>query len=217
MKRMLSFIFTVMLVSVISVTALAHEVPDLERKGSISADMVYQGNRVSGGSLGLYKVGKVTVENGNYSFSYIKEFEDCSIPITDLSSSGLSKELVEITNEKNISALSVQNIDKNGHVTFSNLDLGLYLVVQKSASPGYNIISPFLVSIPNEENGQYIYDVNAVPKIELKPSEKPEIPKKYPNKLPQTGQWNWPILILIIVGLGFVKKGIHIKRCGSKV
>ena len=73
-------------------------------------------------------------------------------------------------------------------------------------------MEPFLVSVPMEENGSYIYDVDASPKVELaklpvEPSkpEQPELPGG--SKLPQTGQLNWLIPLLVVSGLCLLSAG----------
>lgn len=97
-------------------------------------------------------------------------------------------------------------------VSFTNLELGLYLLVQDVAAEGCIKMEPFLVSVPMEENGGYLYDVDASPKVELaklpvEPSkpEQPELPGG--SKLPQTGQLNWPIPLLVMSGLCLLSAG----------
>ena len=58
-------------------------------------------------------------------------------------------------------------------MTFSNLKLGLYLLVQTRAASGYSKISPFLVTVPYLNSGVYIYEVDADTKMELEKEPKP--------------------------------------------
>lgn len=58
-----------------------------------------------------------------------------------------------------------------GEFTFSNLDLGYYLVVETQAPEGYVAGSPFLIAIPSTDNynsagagTSWVYDVTAEPK-----------------------------------------------------
>jgi hypothetical protein len=41
------------------------------------------------------------------------------------------------------------------------------LIVQNKASSGYNALLPFMVSVPNEIENEYIYNVNGTPKLEV--------------------------------------------------
>ena len=54
--------------------------------------------------------------------------------------------------------------------------MGLYLVVQTTAAENYNVINPFLVSVPIQENGKYVYDVDALPKVGTATKKTPDTP-----------------------------------------
>lgn len=127
------------------------------------------------------------------------------VEMADISSVDFAKELAEYAERQSLSGTEV-NIDGSGNAVFLNLELGLYLIVQKEAAEGYEAVVPFLVSVPINENGIYLYDVDASPKIELKtagtttppavpPSDTPDSP------LPQTGQLNWPVPVMAVIGL----------------
>lgn len=214
MKRILSLLLAVLLLCLLTVVALAHEVPDLERAGSISLTMTYQGKAVPGGSLTLYRVGFVDSSNGDYYFTFTKDFEGCSTPITELSSPKLSEELTQIVKQKKLKGVAEQTMDKNGQVVFDDLELGLYLLIQKKAAPGYAAIAPFLVSVPARQEGSYLYDVNASPKVSLEP--KPTEPPTTQPNLPQTGQTNWPVPVLAAAGLLLITGGVLLCTSGKK-
>lgn len=124
-----------------------------------------------------------------------------------------------------------ERIDKNGEVTFDKLTPGLYLLTDYSAYTGYTYTAnPFLVSVPMLTDGVYVYSVDATPKIDIdrkgpvydrEPEPEPE-PGREPKDdktpggssstggsgyrpsgttLPKTGQVNWPVPVLAILGL----------------
>lgn len=197
MKRIISLLLAALLLGMLPITVYAHEVPDLDQRGSIAVTMTFRETAVPGGSLTLYKVGNVDAEDGDYFFTYTKEFSQCSIPVTELSSAKLSEALDEIRKEKNLQGIMKQNIGENGQVVFSNLELGLYLVVQDKAASGYNTVNSFLVSIPSMEDGSYTYDIDASPKVELEKtpvSEQttPSSQKTSENNQPKTGDTDGP-------------------------
>ena len=106
-------------------------------------------------------------------------------------------------------------IDKNGTATFSNLEFGLYLVVQKTAASGYGKTSPFLVSVPYLYKGEYKYNVTSQPKTDLEREVKPTTPPSSGGgggKLPQTGQLWWPVPVLVCMGLGCIAVGLIRRR-----
>ena len=223
-KRILSALCSLMLLSVLSITAFAVEVPDFDRKGAISITMAYQGKAVAGGSLTLVRVADVYVENGaDYSFRYTQDYADCQVALDNLDDSKTALALAEYSEKNNLPGKKVQ-IDKEGHITFTELELGLYLLVQQDAADGYEPVSPFLVSVPAMKDGSYIYNVDASPKLALElaptettePSTEPPTEPTTPPQLPQTGLNQWPIPVLAIGGLLLVMLGLAFYTCGKK-
>jgi pilin isopeptide linkage protein/LPXTG-motif cell wall-anchored protein len=60
--------------------------------------------------------------------------------------------------------------DESGKAQVSDLEDGMYLVVQQNGET-YGDISPFLVSVPYKENGEWISTVTAYPKASYIPKE----------------------------------------------
>lgn len=111
---------------------------------------------------------------------------------------------------------ATQQTDANGTVIFRDLTPGLYLVIRTKPAPENTAYTsdPFLVSIPTVVNGTAAYQVVAEPKFswDAKPS-KPAVPSLKPDpSLPQTGQLNWPIPILIAMGLSLILLGGWLQR-----
>ena len=108
-------------------------------------------------------------------------------------------------------------MDSGGTVSFSDLKVGLYLVMQAGRGSGDSKfeIAPFLVSIPyHNPDGTWNYDVSAQSKpitITWYPPESPDKPVK-PRKLPQTGQLWWPVMALGAAGMAFILAGAAMKR-----
>lgn len=200
-KRFLTLILAVVFLCAMSAAAYAYDVPDLNRKGTINITMNQGDSAVGGGTLTLYHVGAVQEDDGNYGFVFIDDFIDCDVSLEDISSPKLAEGLADYAKEHNVKGVS-QSIGEDGKLSFENLELGLYLLVQNKAANGYAAIKPFLVSIPINENGIYVYTVDASPKMELDREPKPDNPVK-PSEpsLPQTGQMNWPVPILAVSGM----------------
>lgn len=222
-KRIITALSLLIALCVLTMTVYAIEVPDLDRTGSISFDMTYQGAAVPGGSLTLYRVAEVHVENdADYSFRYVEAYAECGVSLDALDTAETAKGLADYTAAKAIEGVTVP-IDEAGHVAFTELELGLYLLVQAEAAPGYSAANPFLVSVPGREGSAYVYDVNAAPKLDLEPEETtppttepttaPTVPTE-PN-LPQTGQNHWPVPVLAVSGLFLVAFGWCLRR-GAK-
>ena len=67
-------------------------------------------------------------------------------------------------------------MNEEGYANITKLPQGLYLVVQTEASHGYEAIKPFLVSIPMPDGDNWIYDVDATPKVGATIPETPDTP-----------------------------------------
>ncbi|MDO5785627.1 MAG: pilin N-terminal domain-containing protein [Eubacteriales bacterium] len=216
-KRLVALLAAAVLLCTIGATAFAYDVPDMSKKGCIQITMKQGKTVVPGGNLTLYRVGSVYADNGNYSFQLTGNFKDCGESLKDVQSAALAKKLAQYA-AKNKIAGTTKDIGKDGKITFDNLELGLYLMVQDKAANGYNKAEPFLVTVPMLENGKYVYDVNASPKVEVE--KEPTKPTTQTNKptsstLPKTGQLDWPIPILVVSGLGLFSIGWML-RFGNK-
>lgn len=194
--------------------AYASEGPDLSRKGSITVEMVYDKEPVKGGALSAWYVGSI---EGN---KFVKTPEMAAFPgsYDNVTDPKLAGEIAAYVREHKLpAAAEVEN--KDGKVVFPNLELGLYLIAQTQESEGFDPISPFLVTVPMYEDEKYQYDVNASGKFQIHqestPTKPTEPPKPTDPKLPQTGQLNWPIPVMVAVGLLLFSAG-WILRFGKK-
>ena len=161
----------------------------------------------------------------------------------DLSDSTLADQLVKYLPA--VPAIAAQqDVNEEGYADITKLPQGLYLVVQTEASHGYEAIKPFLVSIPLRDGNNWIYDVDATPKVCATIPETPDIPDtpdnpvspdspdnpvspgnpdnpvspSNPDKpvLPQTGQLNWPVPVLACSGVLLFAIGWVLNRQGKK-
>lgn len=208
-KRIISILTALLILCGLPVTALAHAVPEETRKGSITVTMRIGDTLVSGGSLTLYRVGEVHEDDGNYSFVPTGDFTDCGVSLDLVQSPESAEGLAAYAKDHKLTG-TTRTVGKDGKVTFSNLELGLYLLVQTRAARGYSKVSPFLVTVPYAEDGVYIYEVDADTKMELEKEPKPTAPPSPPHnggKLPQTGQLNWPVSVLAILGMTLFAAG----------
>lgn len=171
-------------------------------------------------SVGLFKVADVEVHNG-FIFVVDPRFASAGeIPATseelDSVNIELAGKMAKIAADYDFDIAPVE-MDSDGTASFSDLEVGLYLVMQAKQGTGDSnfVIAPFLVSIPyRNPDGSLTYDVNAQTKpigIAWIPPESPDDPDK-PKKLPQTGQLWWPVLALGAAGAAFIIAGAAIKH-----
>lgn len=204
-----------------------NEFPDLDKLGSVTATFTYYDKDsgktlpVTGGnSVGLFKVAYVVIDDG-FHFVVDPRFAAAGeIPATseelDRANTELAGKMAKIAADYNFDISPVE-MDADGTVSFSNLEVGLYLVMQAKQGTDENKfeIAPFLVSIPYQNpDGTWNYDVSAQSKpitITWYPPESPDDPDK-PKNLPQTGQLWWPVLALSAAGAAFIIAGVAAKR-----
>lgn len=222
LRRLSALLLTLSLLSLISVSAYALETPELGRRGSISVTMTYEGEPVTGGTLTLYRVGELSGENGGCRFVFTGDFAACEDALENLESSELAERLRTYAVAKGLNGAK-REIKEDGTALYSDLELGLYLMVQEEAANGYQAAAPFLVSLPLNQDQTYVYNVDASPKLELTKetaSPEPDTPitptepigpdtpatpavptDSTRTTLPQTGQLNWPVPVLAALGL----------------
>lgn len=175
-KRLAAVLVALTLLVWCAAPAFALEVVDLSRTGSIKVSLYDSetSEAVGGGTLTLYRVAKVQKDNANLSFVYTNGFEDCGVELGDLSEGELAGRLAEkIAATAESTTVEISDF---GTAEFGDLEVGLYLVVQTTAAENYNVINPFLVSVPIQENGSYVYDVDALPKVGTAAKKTPNPP-----------------------------------------
>lgn len=213
-------ICTMLPLSTISASAAEGETPDLGREGSITVTFKDPDSKKpigSGNEVGIYKVADISGENG-YHFVYRDAYASIgSAPVKDKDlNEELADKLDAIVKKENLSPdVSSKKVDKDGNVTFDGLSVGLYLIRQTAKGSGDQAytINSFLVTIPfRNADGTLTYDVNATPKVGIKPPAKPPTPHKPPRKLPQTGQQWMPVFILAAAGVLLVAVGMLRKK-----
>ena len=196
-------------------------VPELDSGRSGSLTVCYQSNEdgnvipLKNAEFRICRVSDLTVKNNSAKYTLVPEFASAGISFEGMTAadSGLAaKKLYDLT-KSNGTNMRTGKTDANGCVKFSNLQPGMYLVVQpEKLRQGNNdyVSSPFLVSVPlavDGENGNNVwqYEVKAYPKhSSSKPVDKPLIPNP-----PDTGDllfigfWGC-VLIICAVGLKVV-------------
>lgn len=211
MKRFFVLVITLILAfSMMPFQSFASEIISADEIGSITLTLQYKGDPIKDGTFSCIQVADVISEDANYYFRQLLNKNVIYKTIPDVNE--VEKLVKDKENSKFFEKYTVTLTNKTGTVKFTNLKPGLYLIVQNVKSEGYSQIKPFLVSVPQNINGKYIFDVNACIKHELAPKPKPECPEttpttpctptpKPPQKLPQTGQLNWPVPVLAASGM----------------
>ena len=236
MRRAGALMFALCLTMSVPVTALADTDPvqiDPNRTDcSITLELNYTKNgqgqtKMDGGSIGLYTVAAVNVDDADQSFDTSAGRFAGSSAVKDIP--GMDENTLNKNNSSIAAALASaaasEKADKTeavseGKVSFTGLKPGLYLVRQIEKSKDGAAINPFLISIPFENEFQVIAKPKAGIQVTDKPgtSEKTKKTKKTTAKrsgrLPQTGQLWWPVFIGAPLGMLLILSGMIVRRKG---
>lgn len=214
-RKAVALLVLTALFAVFTLGVYAEEI-DLEATGSITLTFKDSstGSAVSGGTVELYKVADIAAGDSGLSYVYTQAFSACEAELTDLTSSTLIDLLTAIATQESTLAVT-QTIGTDGVCSFPDLSTGLYLLVQRTAAEGYIALQPFLVTLPLADGDSWVYDVNATPKMGTYSSTTTSTSTTSTtsttsgtgnvmgdtDKLPQTGQLNWPIPVLAVSGI----------------
>lgn len=212
MKKAMTVLIVVLLLIGAVLPARAIESPDRNRKCSLNLLMVYNGEKLDSGTLTICRVGDIAYEDTQWHFQLIPQLQDSDVSLENLEDARLANQLQKLAQDKKLPSVTV-SIQK-GSASFADLTPGLYVVSQKEACKGLSPINPFLISLPRWENGHYVYDLTAQPKVSLEPlpteptGTKPTKPTG--PSLPQTGQLNWPVPVMASAGFTLLALGWYL-------
>lgn len=211
---------------------------DSQRPVSLEIEYKYGEKALSGALFDIYYVasvdayGKVTTNDIFLAFDSEIQKKD------EQMWESLIGKLEQYVVDNNVVPYDYGKTDENGGLVFPNntgeLEKGIYLVVGHDLMKEYDKYGTpsFLISLPTaDENGNWIYEVVAEPKVEYTPNFYFEIPPElnpgYGNdldeddepelnddteRLPQTGQLWWPVPILLSLGISFIVIGLFFNK-----
>lgn len=181
-----------------------------DRLGSISFHFNNGEISVTGGSVELRMLAFWNDEIK--SLQWCEDYADAGLTIDDLFGENAASKLFEYAQSKQLPAQEIQ-IGEDGTAKVEDLQLGVWLLSQTEPFEGYETMLPALISIPMEINKEWIFDVEAVPKLEplVEESTVPTTETPPPD-LPPTGQVNWPVPLLLLGGVFLILVGLCIRR-----
>ncbi|MCD8118919.1 MAG: hypothetical protein LUE29_05465 [Lachnospiraceae bacterium] len=160
------FLLFLAMVSGAVTSAKAADVTTLETDQTGSVSLILEdseGKVVTSGAITLYQVAALYLDNGSMAYAYTDAFSGCTAE-PDVTNTALAAELAAYAAENAVSGTTAA-VGEDGKVSFEDLELGLYLIVQTTDSDDYETINPFLVTLPMKEDGAWVYAVDASPKV----------------------------------------------------
>lgn len=184
------------------------------------------GVAIKSGSLVVYQVAK---KDSAGKFQYTSQFSSVTNSISSLSQDQIMTADFANTlssyvtaNQGKLSGVSAQ-ISDSGEASANVEGDAVYLVTQDTAASGYEKMNPFCVVLPYTVDGKFMSNIIAQPKMRKKITSLPPTIKENKKtpfatnrvvksllqspRLPQTGQLNWPIPLLALLGLTFFTWG----------
>ena len=216
-KKVITMMVVLILTAALSLCAFADDY-DPDKNGSLTISFADIISKQPGENIeaDIFRVADIYYEDGELMYELLEEFSDV---IESDNGIEFAANLYRTATLKNVSGMKIFS-NSEGYIVVDNCDKGLYLIV----SPDENF-EPFLVSIPQYEDGIMIYDVKAKPKTEITPETTTENSSNTTKKndqngkteqhtnpdstLPRTGMVQWPIPILafcgaIIFAIGYI-------------
>lgn len=140
------------------------------------------------GTYTLYRVGDVVDGSSVTEFTLATDFAGSGVTIDreSLNSAELPKTLAKYAEDHGITA---RKDDITSGEKVGDLEIGLYLVKQKTVHVAWHSFSPFLVIMPEAVEGGYEYEVKAMPKTwklstaKLDPPVRKVITDQYGNSI----------------------------------
>ncbi len=170
-----ALVLAVLLLCTTSLTASAADSKAINTgiKGSVTLTVkdAATGTTATDGEFALYNVGNLNPNKTAWVLN--SAFSASGVSLTNLDSASLAKTLSDYASNNKISPSATAMV-KNGTVTFSDLSVGVYLVVQTSASTNFYEVNPFLVTLPIEEGNSWSYSVDATPKAQIEMITNPD-------------------------------------------
>lgn len=177
-KRILITLSILMLTAAsVPIGVQARGTVDLDKKGTVGLAYQYDKTILPGVKVHLYRIAKI---NASGEFTLLSPYDDNSrFPVTDINHitdqqqwDALIKPLSAYIYSNGVTADAEGTSDADGKVSFSGLELGLYLIVSdtlRQTDCTYTF-SSFLTSVPGldaDDNWtDSVYDVVGVPKCE---------------------------------------------------
>lgn len=169
----------ILMMTMLPWTALADPVIDPHKTGTLTIDLQYNGQKLSGGRFDLYRVADLD-DTAALSFSLTGAFQQAGtrdgVDINAVKTAADVEKTASIMKKYVGSAQKAASVvTQDGEATAAGLPLGIYLVVQSETPADYSLAAPFLVYFPtvNSDGTGWVYDSTAAPKVTYEPPVKP--------------------------------------------
>lgn len=245
-KKLLAVFLTAAVLWALSGTAVFAAEPELDHGGSVTIKMNDGTHDIDGGTVTLFQVGSLALWDGEYVFPLTEDFGGSGALPGDIESSTVAKQLADYALGKGLKGqvedvksgsasfdhldcglyLIVQETAAAGYyriepflISVPSVKNGVY-VYDVSASPKNDELLPDDPTPP--ETPETPVDPSKPLPPDLPLIDEPDQPGQSggntpgTEKLPQTGQLNWPIPVLAAMGLVLFSAGWMLRYGGKR-
>ena len=137
---------------------------------------------IDGAGISIYRVAELHTHGGSADFDTLEDYVKTAGEKIDLKSAGEAEDMAKKLNKEKKEKTASASTGKDGNAFFRQIPTGMYLVVEdgkNGSAEKYEAFSPFLISVPLAENGEWNYNVSSSPKTttqELQETPAPATP-----------------------------------------
>ncbi|MBR4308654.1 MAG: hypothetical protein IKT58_03565 [Oscillospiraceae bacterium] len=176
-NRIFSLLIVFLLLCTLILQVTAFERPDLTRPCSIELRLNYDGDPITDGLFLCLRVGYIEERSGQLNYRRVMDDQ----LILDITDKNLPSEMEKLAQHYELTGQQARP-DQDGVVSFTDLEQGVYLILQAETSSGFHPIAPLLVTLPYNDRGTYVYDLDASVKSELDKEPEPPTEPTEPTK-----------------------------------
>ena len=176
--------------------------PYLDTPCSIFFELVPpDGDFPDGVEIYLYNIADFRMTDGKLTARYTGKYAQLSVPVENIGDETGIKEAVNFIKQNRL-VQDYTALTSGNKAEVTNLKSGVYLIIQQSEPVTGLRFTPFIVNLPmlSSDESKYIYSINSKLKITVV-TEKDAATVVTGEKLPQTGQLWWPVILLSAVGI----------------
>ncbi|MDO4296417.1 MAG: Cna B-type domain-containing protein [bacterium] len=163
-----------------AVPALAYSEMDTTQETSLTLHYGNASRKIANATFSIYRVADVAARLSNYTLS--GDFSQYPVQLNALDSAGwkaAAETLTSYAQRDKLSPMQTGKTDSQGNLSFSKLNVGLYLVVGEKLTSGRYTFTPepSLVLLPSADaNEQWVYQVEMYPKYTETHRTEPDSP-----------------------------------------
>ena len=138
-----------------------------------SVDIAFQNKKAAHISFSIYKIGDC-IDSSLMKYSLSDDFYGLDCYLNDIETASdcenIIKKSISYIQDYKVKPYKVECCDDTGHLSFTQLETGLYVIIQNELVDNFEAES-VLIQMPRYNGQSFVYDINAKPKYSDLPDE----------------------------------------------